>query len=325
MNDRNRIRAAYLAGTSYCGSTLLAFLLNSHPQIVSVGESSLNRKSQKKKNLDYACSCGVLLNDCEFWKEIFKMVRSSGLEFNIHNWTNDYKYKNDILHRFLSTYPSRKMLRAFQKVAFHIMPFHKSRVQYVNTVNIAFMQSAIKLAHAAVFFDTSKALMRLSYLLEIPEIDLKVVRVIRDVRAFANSYKSRGVPIERAAQHWRNYQLSADYLLHTVPSSRVLVMRYEDFCHAPLEWLKSLHTFLGVPPCDPPETINPDEHHIIGNHMRLQKITAITANQSWQKKLTSTEITQILQIAGDINERFGYRLKAGEEITHTQNVASVRS
>jgi hypothetical protein len=213
------------------------------------------------------------------------------------------------------------MLRIFQKVASHIMPFHKSRVKYTHSVNTAFMRSAIKLAHATVFFDTSKALMRLSYLLEIPEVDLKVVRVIRDVRAFANSYKSRGVPVEHAATHWRNYQLSADYLLRTVPSSRILVMRYEDFCHAPLEWLKSLHTFLGVQPCDPPETINPGEHHIIGNHMRLQKITAITANQSWQKKLTSTEITQILQIAGEVNERFGYQLTVGEETS--QSVTAV--
>ena len=323
MKDINRIRAAYLAGTSYCGSTLLAFLLNSHPQIVSVGEASLNRRSQKKKTSNYLCSCGILLNSCEFWKEIFNMVSSVGFKFDMHNWTNDYKYKNDVLHRFLSTYPSNKMMRVFQIIAFHIMPFHKSRVKYTNAVNIAFMQAAIKLAHAAVFFDTSKALMRLSYLVEIPEIDLKVVRVIRDVRAFANSYKSRGVPVECAAKHWRNYQLSADYLLHTVPSNRVLVMRYEDFCHAPIVWLKNLHTFLGVQPCDPPEMINPDEHHIIGNHMRLQKITAITANQSWQKKLTPTEITRILQIAGDINERFGYPPRIGEEVSHTYSVTSV--
>jgi hypothetical protein len=179
------------------------------------------------------------------------------------------------------------------------------------------MQSALQLTGADVFFDTSKALMRLSYLLEIPEIDLKVVRVVRDVRAFASSYKSRGVSVEQAARHWRRYQLSADALLHTVPAGRVMLMRYEDFCHAPLQWLRNLHTFFEVPPLDPPETIIPGEHHIIGNHMRLQKITAITANHSWQEKLTATEIAQTLHIAGDLNERFGYHPKVLEEVATT--------
>jgi hypothetical protein len=152
--------------------------------------------------------------------------------------------------------------------------------------------------------------MRLSHLLRIPALDVQVVRVVRDVRAFANSYKSRGVSVEHAARHWKNYQVSADYLLSTIPSCRVLLMRYEDFCHDPLHWLHSLHMFLGVQPLDPPETITPTEHHIIGNHMRLQKITAITANQTWREKLSGTELQRILQIAGDMNERFGYHQEA---------------
>ena len=90
-------------------------------------------------------------------------------------------------------------------------------------------------------------------------------------------------------------------------------MRYEDFCHDPLYWLKSLHTFLGVQPLDPPEMVTPNEHHIIGNHMRLQKITAITANHSWREKLSETELRQILQIAGEMNARFGYQQNIQEE------------
>jgi hypothetical protein len=313
MNDHFRIRMTYLAGTSYCGSTLLAFLLDAHPQVVSVGETSINRSGQKSGKTNYVCSCGAVLRDCAFWHELFRMVHEEGLEFGAHNWTNDYKYKNTILHKFLSTYPSNTSLRVFQNIARHILPFHRSRVEHAHRVNIAFMQSALKLTRAEVFFDTSKALMRLSHLLRIPALDVQVVRVIRDVRAFANSYKSRGVSVEQAARHWKNYQVSADHLLNTTPSCRVLLMRYEDFCHEPLYWLKSLHTFLGVQPLDPPETITPTEHHIIGNHMRLQKITAITANHSWREKLSGTELRQILQIAGDMNERFGYHENIQDE------------
>jgi hypothetical protein len=250
------------------------------------------------------------------------MVHEEGLEFGAHNWTNDYKYKSTILHKFLSTYPSNTALRVFQHTARHMLPFHKSRLEYAHRVNIAFMQSALKLTRTEVFFDTSKALMRLSHLLSIPALDVQVVRVVRDVRAFANSYKSRGVSVEQAARHWKNYQVSADHLLDTTPSCRVLLMRYEDFCHEPGYWLKSLHTFLGVQPLDPPETITPNAHHIIGNHMRLQKITAITANHSWREKLSGTELRQILQIAGDMNERFGYHEDIQEDRLPSQRVTS---
>jgi hypothetical protein len=313
MHDSFPIKATYLAGTSYCGSTLLALLLDSHPQVVSVGETSINRIGQKSGKVNYVCSCGAVLRDCVFWHELFRMVNEEGLEFGVHSWTNDYKYKNSLLHKFLSTYPSNTPLRVFQNIACHMLPFHKKRVAYANRVNIAFMQSALKLTRAEVFFDTSKALMRLSHLLRSPALDVQVVRVVRDVRAFANSYKSRGVSVEQAARHWKNYQTSADYLLNTTPSCRVLLMRYEDFCHDPLYWLKSLHTFLGVQPLDPPETITSNEHHIIGNHMRLQKITAITANHSWQEKLSETELRQILQVAGKMNARFGYHQNIQEE------------
>ena len=316
----SQIQAVYLAGTSYCGSTLLAFLLNSHPQVVSVGEASLNRRVQKKQKINYVCSCGSLLVNCTFWTEIFRLVEERGLQFGAYNWTNDYKYKNALLHKFFSTYPSQRLLRALQKIALCRLPFHKNRVAYANKVNIAFIQSALQLTGTEVFFDTSKALMRLSYLHAMPALDLKVVRVVRDVRAFANSYKSRGVAVEQAARHWRNYQLSADDFLQTLPSDRVMVMRYEDFCHAPLHWLRRLHTFFGVQPLEPPETITSGEHHIIGNHMRLQKITAITTNDSWREKLTAAETTRILRIAGVINERLGYLPHGLEQIPVPQGV-----
>ena len=306
MHEIAQIKVVYLAGTSYCGSTLLAFLLNAHPQVVSIGEASLHRRGQKKKILTYMCSCGSLLVRCAFWTAMFRLVNERGLQFGAYNWTNDYKYKNALLHRLFTIYAAQPWLSALQNLTLRRLPFHKNRVAYANKVNIAFIQSALQLTGTEVFFDTSKALLRLAYLQQLPELDLKVVRVVRDVRAFAHSYKRRGVAVEQAARQWRNYQVAVEALLHPLPGDRVMLLRYEDFCHAPRQWLRQLHTFFGVPPRDPPETITPSEHHIIGNHMRLQNITTITANDSWREHLTGVETTRILRIAGDINARLGY-------------------
>jgi Sulfotransferase domain len=306
MHEIAQLKVVYLAGTSYCGSTLLAFLLNAHPQVVSLGEASLHRRGQQQHPLTYRCSCGAFLVHCAFWSAVFRRVQERGLHFSAHNWTNDYKYHNALLQKLFTIYAARPWLSAFQHLTLRRLPFHKNRVAYANKVNLAFIQAALQLTGTEVFFDTSKALLRLAYLQQLPELDLKVVRVVRDVRAFAHSYKRRGVAVAQAARQWRNYQVAAEALLQPLPSDRVLLLRYEDFCQAPRQWLRQLHTFCGVPPRDPPETLRPSEHHIIGNHMRLQTMTAITANDSWREHLTGAETTRILHLAGDINAHLGY-------------------
>jgi hypothetical protein len=305
--EKDVIQIAYLAGTSYCGSTLLAFLMNSHPQIASVGEASLNRTIQKKGASHYLCSCGTILSDCPFWKQVFQTVNEQGIEFSPLKWTNDYKYKNAVFHKVLSLYSSNKLRRLFQNFALYIIPNYKKHISYTNHVNVVFIRSIIKLKNAEVYFDASKNLIRLSHFLTIPEFDVKILRIIRDVRAFANSYKRRGMSIESAARHWKKYQLSADHLMRNISPHKIFLLRYEDFCCNPSYWLKCLYNFLGVRDFNFPDIILPNEHHIIGNHMRLQKITTISANESWKETLTNTEISRILTIAGDINERFSYK------------------
>jgi len=321
--QKDVIQIAYLAGTSYCGSTLLAFLMNSHPQIASVGEASLNRSVQKKGGSHYLCSCGALLSDCSFWKQVFQMVNEQGIEFSPLKWTNDYKYKNTMLHKAFSLYSANKLIRWLQNVALHVSPGYRKHINYTNNVNIVFLRSIMKLKGAEVYFDASKNLMRLSHLLTIPKFDMKIVRIVRDVRAFANSYKRRGVSVEDAARNWKNYQLSADHLMRDISSHRIIFLRYENFCHNPAHWLKYLHNFLGVRALDPPDAILPNEHHIIGNHMRLQKIEAISANESWKENLTEAEISSALRIAGDINERFGYKREINDSSIAEQEIKRI--
>ena len=61
MSERSPERFLYVVGTSFTGSTLLSFLLNLHPQIVSVGEMTGPFRGVADRQA-YPCSCGAALS-----------------------------------------------------------------------------------------------------------------------------------------------------------------------------------------------------------------------------------------------------------------------
>ena len=49
----------------YHGATLLACLLNNHTKVSSLGDTLPERG-----HLDYFCSCGAQIRNCQFWNEL---------------------------------------------------------------------------------------------------------------------------------------------------------------------------------------------------------------------------------------------------------------
>jgi hypothetical protein len=166
---QNAFRVVYLAGSGHTGSTLVALLMDAHPAIASVGEIAVKPKIRRRGDgLGHLCSCGELVNECVFWREIFRSVTKQGLEFGPDNWTNDYRCEHPLAHRLLTRDSSYGPVRAFQRWAAYNLPIHSARVRYVDRVNVAFVRAVLDVSGADVFFDTSKVPMRLSRLLQIP-------------------------------------------------------------------------------------------------------------------------------------------------------------
>src|SRR4030095_1958882 len=65
-SDFNSIPMIYIVGNSFCGSTLLGFLLSSNPDTIFLGE--LKIKTWLKERL---CSCGQPMTSCAFYKDYF--------------------------------------------------------------------------------------------------------------------------------------------------------------------------------------------------------------------------------------------------------------
>jgi hypothetical protein len=73
------IPVTYIAGVSFCGSTLLAIVLNTHPEIVSVGEMG---PSKRFGDSDYECSCGVRIVECPFYAAVQARMQELGVAFD---------------------------------------------------------------------------------------------------------------------------------------------------------------------------------------------------------------------------------------------------
>jgi hypothetical protein len=306
--QRERLRVAYLAGTSYCGSTMMAFLMDTHPQIASVGETGLHRAAHRKgTEAQFPCSCGEPLSHCAFWQQIAQRTKEQGCEVNILQGGEGYKYHNRLLHKLLGRYSRNLFLHIFQDLAVSRLPIHRTRIQRSNEKSVALIRAVREWKKAEVFFDASKSVIRLYHLLRIPELDMQIVRVVRDVRAFANSAKrNKGKSVEQGAMEWYAYQRNLNHLLRSVSPQKVFFLRYEDLCQDPRHWLQRLYQFFGVEVREPPEMILAHQHHIIGNRMRLQEKFTIRLDESWKEELTANEVAQALRIGGELNASFGY-------------------
>lgn len=307
MASSKKTKIIYLAGTSYSGSTLLAFVMNSHPAVVSTGETSLNRTNQKKKQYHHPCTCGCMLHKCQFWQEIFMKAQEKGYNLHSNNWINDYKYKSNLLYKIFSVYRVPPWAKVFRNLVDNLLPLHSQHIKTTNKVNIVLFNEALRISQAELFFDTTKHLMRLYYLLQVPELDIKIIRWVRDARAYANSGLRKGLKVEDSVTTWLNFHKAFDDLASNLPSEKVIQMRYEDFCIAPKQHYKKLCDFFGIDHIGLDTIVSINQHHILGNQNTSRRKTfEIQLNEKWRTQLTQAQLETVGKIAGDYNRILGY-------------------
>lgn len=306
MPNQQKLQIAYLAALGHTGSTLMALFMDSHPQIASVGETVPTRVNQVRKGENLMCSCGARYGECPYWLPLFQELTRQGIEFSPTRWATDYRYKNDLLHRTLTRYSRRDWLKPLQDLAGRHLPGHAARMSAADRANVVYTQALLQRTGARLLFDTSKYFWRLHRLLQIPEFEVRVVKLVRDVRGVAASAKRRNQSVEWAATSWLNYQATIAYVTQHLPPERVFFLRFEDFCTDPQLWQQRLYRFCGVDVIEPPHEVIPSEHHVMGNRVRKQKRLVIREPDPWDARLTTDEITKVMNLAGARNRQLGY-------------------
>jgi hypothetical protein len=220
-------------------------------------------------------------------------------------------------------------LEAVRDAALSFSLTWRKHVGQINQRNAAMVESILAITGASIVIDSSKLALRLKYLLRIPFLEIRVIRVIRDGRAVALTYtdewnfadasdpKLRGggsgtrrAPPRRsmaeAANEWKRSNESADCLISTLPGTHWMEVRYEELCTSPAETLRHLLSFIGLDSARVVLDFRSRKQHVLGNGMRMDSTSDIRVDERWKECLTAEDLKVFDAIGGDLNRKYGY-------------------
>jgi hypothetical protein len=235
-------RLLYLCSLPHSGSTMFSLFLGTHSRLVGLGgidravqvlgEAVMTKDEKKLHKLP--CTCGVNATECAYWGAVAREAAG-----------------RDLRER-----------RARYELALEVF----DRVFGAEAWPV----------------DSSKHVEPLAEVHRIAGLDLRVVHVIKDVRSLTASFidqarrnkaKTRPGPLLALEyfHRWRreNGKIEQAIAQHGIRSHRV---GYEEACLAPESTMKTISTFLGIPPEPGSLQLRQSRSHlIVGNRMRGQE------------------------------------------------------
>lgn len=320
---------AYILAASHSGSTLLSMLLGSHPQVATIGEINLSSKTMGDLEY-YCCSCGNLILECAFWQKVKEGMATRGYAFDIDDAGTDFRAVKSRYARWVLRPLHRGIfLESLRDVALGICPSWRRQLPEIQRRNAALVSTVAEITGAKIVVDSSKIALRLKYLLINPELDIKVIRLIRDGRAVALTYmdpagfadaedpalrgggsggqhESERLPMDQAAYQWRRCNEEAEYILCRLDRSQWIEIHYEELCKDTEGTLDRLYKFLSIDPDKRVRDFRAVENHVVGNGMRLDTTSEIRLDERWREKLTEQELRIFNNMADKTNRRYEY-------------------
>ena len=305
-----QIRHVKMLGTSFTGTTLLAMLLDTHPQMASIGELAYCiRAGQPSLETPYLCSCGVPIGDCEFFRQVREICARVGVDLDLYDFgTQLGRHLPRQLRRILFGTASRHLaLQSTRDAAVRAVPGLGRHVDDVMTRSELVAAAVLEASGKQIFVDSSQGFDTILPMLRRPRLRLQVIHVVRDVRAIAQSNLNRGrLDVAKTVRNWKRVQSAGLALEPRLGPRQYLRLRLEEFCQYPERSLEQVCEFLHVETSDMIGLVNERPHHVIGNTMRLQPIRPITADEKWRSSLEPSQLHVCQRLAGKLNQRLGY-------------------
>lgn len=326
FHSLSKARLAYILAASHSGSTLLAMLLGAHPQACTVGEL----KGVRENRETYRCSCGSLIRECDFWMRVNAAMTRRGFHFDITEaGTNIQQAGQWHLQRLMDPLHRGPLLEFVRDTALCALPGWNSHLRRSQRRNAALASALLEVSGARIVIDSSKVGLRLKYLLRNPDLDVRVLRLIRDGRGvslthtnpaeFADAADPRlrsggsglvrpnfRLTMHEAALLWRRSNEEADHVAASLRPSQYMEVRYEELCQRPDETLESVCRFLEITPMSPRNDFRQRKQHIVGNGMRFDTTSEVRLDDRWKTHLTDADSAIFDRLAGDLNRKYGY-------------------
>ena len=268
-----KVSVLYIAGATRSGGTLLGQILGSLPGFCYAGELQYLWAESVAEN--EPCACGARLSTCQLWRDVLNRVVGGPERADLPALME--------LQRSVARERYVPMLALFNRVP---GDFARAKLpQKFGALTAALYQAIAEASGASVIIDSSRAACRPFVLARLPEIDLRVIHIVRDPRAVAFSWTRRKVQFQTpegakrmeqwglvySALHW-TWNNFWSKQLRSVRSGRrgYALLRYEDMIARPAHSIARTLADLGLEP--------PDLAPIGGPKLRLGLTHALRTN-----------------------------------------------
>ncbi|WP_170110172.1 sulfotransferase [Flavilitoribacter nigricans] len=298
------VKYIYILSQRYSGSTLLSFLLATHPEISTIGERRkfFVKSIRPKGQTGLQCSCGALFQDCVYWTAVREKVlarideRALGV-----NETEFQLYGNKYLEKLGQEILQRAILDGWP-LSDHLFA---GRRRNWNTFNRRLVEVILEMDNSRIFLDSSKSIEQVLYLSQIDDFDLHIIWLTRDPRAqVASSLKYNSWSVEEATRRWKQQMQKNQFVLDRL-GIKYTTLTYEALCRDPKGEIRQLLKFVGMDPGGFSLNFRDYEQHIMGNYrMRLGQDTRIVERKDWLERLQPGEIAKIESMTSDYREYY---------------------
>ena len=307
----SRTTVVYLSGFGRSGSTLVERMLGAAPTWVNVGE--LVDLARSVARTDELCGCGEPFSRCPVWTRVGETA--------FGGWTTD------VLDRLARVQRSAARQRHLPGL---LAPRRAASGALVELRNAyaAMYRAVAEVTGSTVVVDASKGPALGAALAGAPDVDLRMLNVVRDPRAVAWSWRRHvdrphatsgtdemwRIPVHRSAAQWSALQLEVEAIAYAgrLPVARI---RYEDLVSDPVRTLATATATLDVPlgPGDLPvaggEVVLQPSHGLSGNPGRFRSgRVPLTRDDRWVTEMPGSSRALVTALTLPLLRTYRYPL-----------------
>jgi hypothetical protein len=309
-----RTTVVYLGGFGRSGSTLVERMLGSAPGWVNIGE--LVDLARSVAPGDELCGCGLRFSECATWTRVGEVA--------FGGWSREVLDRLVALHHAAARQRNLPgMLVSGRRPTAALIGLRAAYARIYAAV--------AEVTGARVVVDASKGPALGQALAGAPELDVRILNVVRDPRAVAWSWhrqverpQAGGADLmwqispSRSAAQWAALQLEMATIarLGGAPSAR---LRYEDFVADPVGTLVDATAELGLPldRSELPAVVEGrvelgSSHGLSGNPSRFQVgALALRRDDRWVAEMDRTSRTVVTALTLPLLTAYGYPVRGG--------------
>ncbi len=269
MNIRNgkKIPVILLIGEGHSGSTLLDLIMDSHSQIVGVGELSHYNNHLNSGEL---CSCGKQIKDCEFWQNVFENIDASKLPLMYRKKTDFLYNKNEYF--YYSDYEKKLDTEEYIRITEQV---YKNILQFSNK---------------KIIFDSSKSCDRAEAIIKFNKnIEIVLLHLVRNGKGVTYSNIKLGRQGFGFMKKWMMSNLKTELVKNRNKNIQNIFVLYEDFVKNPERVLKYILDQFDLSFEDKMLNFGNVIHHQPGGNFNLRiktKTDKIKLDKKWKRKMS---------------------------------------